>query len=231
MEAVYLSDITPPNVLKNIKGIIFDCDGVLINSFEANKWYYNWFKSNYDLEPMTADEEKFVHAHTNEEALKHILPADVHDEALSIRENPDLIKAADLIEVENGLTRVLEWLRTNKIRAAINTNRGDSLPAILQRFGIENFFSPAVTYGMLPNSKPHPEGVHYILSKWSMKPEEVVYIGDTWVDESCAEQAGVEFWAYRNPNLNARLHINDYWVLSNLLEKAKNDVWADCSCS
>ncbi len=225
MESIHISSITPPTVMKKIKGVIFDCDGVLINSFEANKWYYNWFKKRYDLELMTPEEEKFVHAHTHLESMKHILPEEVHEEALELCKLPDLKEGLNYIQVEEGLTRLLEWLRTNNIRMGINTNRTDTLPQVLQMFDIESFFNPAVTSTTLPVTKPHPAGVHYILDKWGLKTDEVVYIGDTWVDESCAERAGVEFWAYRSTGLNARLHIDSYWTLCNLLEKARNSVW------
>lgn len=230
MESIHISDITPPDLVKEVKGIIFDCDGVLINSFEANKWYYNWFKNRFGLEPMTSEEEKFVHAHTHAESMKHIMPADSLEEAMSLCGLPELREGLNYIQVEDGLSRLLEWLRTNRIKMGINTNRTDTLPMVLQKFNIEDFFNPAVTSTTLSVTKPHPAGVHYILDKWKMKPEEVVYIGDTWVDESCAERAGVEFWAYRSPGLNARLHIDSYWTLCNLLEKARNQVWGSCSC-
>ncbi|WP_320170167.1 HAD family hydrolase [Maridesulfovibrio sp.] len=225
MESIYISDVTPPDVVKKIKGVIFDCDGVLINSFESNKWYYNWFKKKFGLDPMTADEEKFVHAHTHLESLKHILPDDDHEEALELCSLPELQEGMKYVKIEDGLIRLLEWLRMQNVIMGINTNRTDTLPAILEMFGIDDFFSLAVTSTTLPVTKPHPAGVHYILDKWSLKREEVVYIGDTWVDERCAEQAGVEFWAYRSPTLNARLHINSYWTLCNLLEKARLSVW------
>lgn len=228
MESIHISDITPPEVVKEIKGIIFDCDGVLINSFEANKWYYNWFKNRFGLETMTTEEEKYVHAHTHLESLKHILPEELHDEALALCRLPELKEGISYIQVEEGLTRFLEWLRTHNIRMGINTNRTDTLPQVLQMFHIEDYFSPAVTSTTLPVTKPHPAGVHYILDKWSLKADEVVYIGDTWVDESCAQSAGVEFWAYRSPCLNARLHVSSYWTLCNLLEKARNNVWNGC---
>ncbi len=228
MEGIHLSDVTPPKFLKKIKGIIFDCDGVLISSFEANKWYYNWFKTNFGLPVMDADEERFVHAHTVFQSLKHVMPEEYYEEALELRKLPELAKALDYISLEDGLLKLLEWLRNNKIRMAINTNRTDSLSAVLHKFGVESFFAPTVTSTLLPNPKPHPDGVHYILDKWGMKREDVVYIGDTWVDEKCACSAGVDFWAYGNPKLNGSIYINDYWVLKNLLEKAKNNVWTEC---
>ncbi|SDL13055.1 haloacid dehalogenase superfamily, subfamily IA, variant 1 with third motif having Dx(3-4)D or Dx(3-4)E [Maridesulfovibrio ferrireducens] len=225
MEGIHLSDITPPEALKEIKGIIFDCDGVLISSFDANRWYYNWFKNKFNLPPMDKEEEKFAHAHTVFESLAHVLPEKNYEEALELRKLPELSEALSYIQIEEGLREVLVWLRDNNIRMAINTNRTDSLPTVLENLDIEGFFSPTVTSTLLPNSKPHPEGVHYILDKWSMKPEDVVYIGDTWIDESCASRAGVEFWAYCSPLLSASLYISDYWVLRSLFEKAKNNVW------
>ncbi|WP_432736787.1 HAD family hydrolase [Maridesulfovibrio sp. FT414] len=227
MESIHISDITPPEMMKKIKGVVFDCDGVLINSFEANMWYYNWFKKRYGLDPMTPEEEKYVHAHTHIDSMKHILPEEVFDEAFELCKLPELREGLNYIQVEDGLVRLLEWCRTHGIRMGINTNRTDTLPQVLQMFGIEDFFSVSVTSTTLPVTKPHPAGVHHILNKWAMQPEDIVYIGDTWVDESCANRAGVEFWAYRSTGLNARLHINSYWTLCNLLEKARNTVWVD----
>ena len=230
MESIHISPVTPPEVVKEIKGVIFDCDGVLINSFESNKWYYNKYKEKFGLEPMNAEEEKQVHALAHADALKFILPEEFHEEAFAFSSDESLREGVKLVEIEDGLTRLLEWLRSHNIRMGINTNRTYTLNTVLQMFDIEGYFSPAVTSTTLPNKKPHPEGVHYILQKWNMKPEEVVYIGDTWVDERCAERAGVEFWAYRSTGLNARFHIDSYWTLCNLLEKARNNVWSGCGC-
>ncbi|SME90888.1 HAD family hydrolase [Desulfovibrio gilichinskyi] len=226
MQGIFLSDITPPNVIKKIKGVIFDCDGVLISSFESNMWYYNWFKTRFGLPDMDKDEEQYVFAHTVFESLKHILPNENYQEALELRDLPELNEALSYIKIQDGLRELLVWLRDNNIRMAVNTNRTDSLSTVLQNLDIEEFFSPTVTSTLLPNAKPHPDGVFYILGEWGMKAEDVVYIGDTWVDEVCASRSGVEFWSFCSPKLNASLHIPDYWVLRNSLEKVTRNVWS-----
>ena len=226
MQGIHLSDITPPNVIKKIKGVIFDCDGVLISSFGSNMWYYNWFKTRFGLPAMDKDEEQYVFAHTVFESLKHILPEENYQEALKLRDLPELEEALSYIKIQDGLRELLVWLRDNNIRMAVNTNRTDSLSTVLQNLDIDEFFSPTVTSTLLPNAKPHPDGVYYILGKWGMKAKDVVYIGDTWVDEACASRAGVEFWSFCSPKLNASLHISDYWVLKNSLEKLKKNVWS-----
>ncbi len=230
MESIHLSSVTPPSVFKKIKGVIFDCDGVLIDSIDANIWYYNFFKKKFGLDPLTEEEIRYVHAHTVFESIRHVVPEKYHEEALEMRKDPALAEALNHIKIEEGLRGVLEWLQSRNIRMGINTNRTDTLPTVLSNLEIKDYFSPMVTATLLPNSKPHPEGVHYILEKWRMKPTDVVYIGDTWVDETCAQAAGVEFWAYRNADLNARIHISDYQVLQQALGRASREVWPNLGC-
>lgn len=225
MESIHLSSITPLNVFKKIKGIIFDCDGVLIDSIDSNIWYYNEFKKKFGLKPLSKDEIIYVHAHTVFESIRHIIPEQFHEEAFAMRQDPALAGASNYIKLTEGIFPFLEWCKANHLHMAVNTNRTDSLHAVLKKFNVDNFFFPTVTATLLPNCKPHPEGVYYILGQWRLKASDVVYIGDTWIDEACAQAAGVEFWAYRNTGLNARLHISDYWLLQRALSKLVRNGW------
>ncbi|WP_027178083.1 HAD family hydrolase [Maridesulfovibrio bastinii] len=199
--------------LKKIKGIIFDCDGVLIDSINSNIWYYNQFKKKFGLKPLTDEEIKYVHAHTVFESIKYIIPEESHEEALAIRKDPMFEKASDYIKLAEDLVPFLEYLKSASILMAVNTNRTDSLDYILDKFELQDFFDLKVNSTLLPKSKPHPDGVYYILEKWGITPENAVYIGDTWIDEECAKAAGVAFWAYRNADLDSDMHITDYRIL------------------
>jgi phosphoglycolate phosphatase-like HAD superfamily hydrolase len=50
-----------------------------------------------------------------------------------------------------------------------------------------------------------------------MKREEVVFIGDSQVDQSTAEAAGVNFWSFANPYLRGRMYIPDFLTLREFL--------------
>lgn len=223
MQPQHLGIKTPLSFFKKLKGIIFDCDGVLIDSIDANIWYYNQFRKKFDLAPLTDDEIKYVHAHTVFEAIKHIIPEEHLEKAMAMREDPSLLKAGDYIKLSEELVPFLEWLKSNSINIAVNTNRTDSLDMVLNKFGINHYFSPKVTATTLSKTKPEPDGVYYILDQWGLNAEDVVYIGDTFVDEQCAKAAGVDFWAYRNSELEAVLHIEDYKILKQKLQQASDE--------
>jgi phosphoglycolate phosphatase-like HAD superfamily hydrolase len=88
---------------------------------------------------------------------------------------------------------------------------------VLDYFSLSGFFSPVVTAAHVSWSKPHPESLHLILRHWRMKREEVVFIGDSQVDQSTAEAAGVNFWSFANPYLRGRMYIPDFLTLREFL--------------
>ena len=63
---------------ERIAGVVFDCDGVLIDSREANTAYYNRILAIAGFGPMNPDEENYTHMHAMWESLLHIFPQDLH---------------------------------------------------------------------------------------------------------------------------------------------------------
>jgi len=45
---------------------IFDCDGVLFDSKEANRHYYNFIATELGREELSPEELEYVHMHTAE---------------------------------------------------------------------------------------------------------------------------------------------------------------------
>ena len=76
--------IMNPRLLEGLKTIVFDNDGVLIDSYEANMRYYGAIKEQLGLPPMTDAEKVFVHTRTHNEAVRHIVSADQVDRAFEI---------------------------------------------------------------------------------------------------------------------------------------------------
>ena len=60
-----------------------------------------------------------------------------------------------------------------------------------------------------------------MLLPWSVStavsPAEVIYVGDSQVDEQAAKAAGIPFVAYRNPDLTAGHHIRHLAEMADLL--------------
>ena len=211
------------NCFARIRGIIFDCDGVILNSYKANMRYFNMFKESFGLPPMDDGEERFVHAASVFESLRHILPEQDWDEVLACREK---IKYTDIIphlEPMPGLYETLDWLKEQGYLLGINTNRTDTMELVNERFGLLRYFDPIINSTKVSHPKPHPEGVYKILKAWDVSPGDVVYIGDTHVDQATSHHAGVRFWAFDDNFLDADLHVRNFSSLLEWLKKAQTE--------
>jgi HAD superfamily hydrolase (TIGR01509 family) len=107
-------------------------------------------------------------------------------------------------------------LRTRYL-TAIATNRGKSLPLVLHQVGLDNLFDLTVTAYDVTRPKPHPECLEKILSQFRLQPEAALYIGDAALDQEVAAAAGVDFAAYKNPELTARYHLQSHLDLLKVL--------------
>lgn len=217
---ITVNHLMDPAVLGGARAFIFDCDGVLLDSYHGNVFYYNQFKKKLGLPPMTKEEEHYVHVHTVFESLKYILPEDRYEEGLRLREELDYAEVIPHLRREPGLLDVLQWIRGAGIPMAINTSRTDTMPLVMKRLKFEGYFEPVVTSMTLGKAKPDPDTMYYILERLNMGVEDVVFIGDSIVDQRTAENSGVRFWAYKNADLKGEVLIPDWFILKNMLTRA-----------
>jgi len=208
-----------PQLLIGIKCVVFDCDGVLIDSLEANKKYYGNIKEQLGLSPLTASEIKYVHMHTHKDAIAHIVPEDRFADAWKIVKEFDSSSLVEYLKRSEGVREFLWWLRSANFQLAVNTSRTDTVDFILKIMDLEGFFHPVITSAKVVSPKPHPEGMHMIMQEHGVQPHEVAYIGDSQVDEKTAMASGVRFWAYKDQSLNAEVHIEDFWEIKAAMQR------------
>lgn len=219
--------IMNPRLLEGLKTIVFDNDGVLVDSYEANMVYYGTIRETLGMEPMSDAERHFVHTRTHNEAVRHIVPADKVEEAFEIGRNIDQSLLHPHLKRSDGIHEFLWWLRDAGFNLAVNTSRGESMDMILDLLDLHGFFHPVITSAKVTVPKPHPEGLHRIMREHGVRPDEVAYIGDSIVDEKAAQAAGVRFWAYKDNALNAQVHIDSFWDIKAAMQRCyKGDALA-----
>ncbi len=217
------SPLVVPAELSVIRGVVFDCDGVLVDSRDANRMYYNLIRERLGLLSMTPEEEDYVHAHSVIQSLARVIPPERLEEAHAVRRAFDYRDILPYVYLEPGLRELLVLLRQKNVRMGVLTNRTDTMDLILETFDLGLFFSPVITAGRLSHPKPSPEGLHRIMTTWGLDRSQVAYLGDSALDERSARAAGVAFWAYKNPALLAAMHVPDYEKLRLCLRKALPD--------
>ncbi len=209
-----------PGFGRGIGGVIFDCDGVLVDSRQANIRFYNLILEELGLSPMDPEDEEYVHSQTVTESIRRIVPESELEGAFHAARRVSYTSVLPWIEPQAGLIEGLDRLLALGVPCAINTNRTNTMGLILDRFGLRKYFAPVVTAATVRHPKPHPESLYWILSTWELSPEKVVFIGDTEVDRRTAAAAGVPFWAFGNEALSAVRHIRDHRQVSEAVEES-----------
>jgi phosphoglycolate phosphatase-like HAD superfamily hydrolase len=206
--------------LRRYRGFIFDCDGVLIDSFVANTVYYNKYRTHFNLPPMNAEDEIYTHIQNVYDSLRRIVPAELYDDALAYRSQIDYRDMLPFLTREPGIRRLLGWLKAQNFLLGVDTNRMDTVHLVFKAVDLEGYFHPVMTVANTAAPKPDPDGVRQILEDWGLPREEVVFLGDSSVDEHTAKNAGVDFWAFKNPDLDAKLLVPDFPTLLEALKRA-----------
>ncbi len=195
------------NVLKLVG---FDCDGVLFDSRDANIAFYNSILARFGRDPMAVEQVEFVHSHTFRESVEYLF-----------REAPNLAEVLDycatidyrpFIPLMVEMPRLREFLHFLRPRylTAVATNRTTTTHLVLQEHRLQELFDYVVSALDVSRPKPHPEAFWRILAHFRLSPAEVIYIGDSQVDEAFARNAGVRLVAYRNPALKADFYLESF---------------------
>lgn len=200
-----------------IKGVIFDCDGVMFESRGANLAYYNDILAFFGEEPVTEDDREratLCHSAASPEVLATLLGAERLEQALAIATSIDYRKFIPYMTPEPGLFEVLEQLSA-RVPLAVATNRGYSMPEILAHFSLSHYFTAVITSRDVERPKPHPDMLILARQRLGIASENLLFVGDSVYDRAAAESAGIPFAAYKpsfvaDAPVESHHHLLDY---------------------
>lgn len=203
--------------MSQLKIVIFDCDGVMFDSKDANKHYYNHILEKLGRPPMDEKELEYVHMHHVVDSISHIFrhyPEDL-EKADEYRLGLDYTPYLQYMIMEPDLPEFLDFLKPSH-KTAISTNRASTMPAVLQLFNLKDRFDKVVTSLDVERSKPHPEALRKILDHFDLTVNEAVYIGDSIVDREHTAGIGMRLIAFKNPDLPAEYHVGSFMEITKL---------------
>jgi len=202
---------------RKIRCVIYDCDGVLFDSLEANTKLYNDLCARVGRGSLREEELKYVHTHTVFEALHFIFDQEegMEKKALELLrlKQIDLREYVVYLKMEPHLLQTLEKLKEKGILRVINTNRTTSMKYIMEKYDLWQYFEMVVTALDVKNPKPNPESIQKIIQELNLNKEEAVFVGDSDVDQQTAKSSGVRFIAYKNREIANDLFIDDHFDL------------------
>ncbi len=177
-----------------IELVIFDADGVLFDSVEANIAYYNTIFGAIGEPPLSPVEER----------------EGIYYAAITMferRAGSDLEKLARMKEVARSLDSepffrllltpfelrpfMIELRR--RYRLALATNRSTTVPALVEYLGLADIFEAVASARDRVRPKPAPDILELCVRRAGVEAHRAVYVGDSHIDREAAAAAGIRF--------------------------------------
>lgn len=189
------------SVKSRYKAVIYDCDGVMLDSIESNYVFYDRIMAHLGRPPLDRSDEKsrtVLHTYSFTNVMEYFFCNDPQaEQAMAFART---IRYRDLVQymrMEEGFRETLDRIKPHAA-LAICTNRANSMEMILDDFGLNGYFSCIMTAARVTNPKPHPEPLLKVLAHYGIEPREALFVGDAEVDRQSAVGAGVPFVAYKS---------------------------------
>lgn len=193
------------------KLVVFDCDGVIFDSIEANRRFYNAVLARMGRAELTPEDLVRVHMYTTDDAVRYLFrdEQDMYLQAIQYARSMGYADFIPYMRFEPGVPETLDALRP-MVRTAILTNRSNTMPRLREEFGLDRWFDLIVCAMDVARPKPEPEGMYRILDELGVSGKDTVYVGDSRIDEEVSERTGIPLIAYKNRSLKAVFHVEHF---------------------
>lgn len=209
-------------VNERYKAVIYDCDGVMFDSFEANFEFYSRVMARFCMPPLDrrdSETMRILHTFACKEVLDYLFTGDPRrkeaGEFVSAIDYRDLVP---FMRMEEGFRETLELLRP-RVGLAVCTNRSTSMDQVLETFDLSDSFAFVMTASKATFPKPHPEPLLRVLDYFKISPSEALFVGDSEVDRLAAAAAKVPFIAYKSV-LPCAARIESHYDILPLLDRS-----------
>ena len=179
--------------MKDIRLIIFDLDGTLVDAYRAICSSVNFVlkRLNYPRQPDAVIRRKVGWG--DENLLKPFVSPKELPKALRLyrkHHGKSLLRYARLLPAAGF---VLERLQDKGYKLAVASNRPTKFSRIIIRhLAIGEYFDYVLCADKLKHRKPHPEILRKIMKKFFLKPACTLYVGDMAIDAQAGKRAGVK---------------------------------------
>lgn len=173
-----------------LKALLFDLDGTLVDSLTP---FFGWCReaSLSVGGPPLCEREIREHFGKKEESIFRELLGDALGLAAYRRYVEITAERLSDIHVFEGMVPLLAEARASGIGASVVTGRGrETTEMILEHQKLRPHFSTVVVDDDVARPKPAPDGILLALQRLALRPEEVVFVGDTLADMGAAHAAG-----------------------------------------
>lgn len=177
--------------------VIFDMDGVIIDSNPYHKEAWLQFAEKHNIELKEEEVGEKIFGKTNTTALRDVFGKEFSpEENMKLGEEKEAIyrelHEKDLVPIP-GVRQYLERLKQNGIPMAVATNAPVSnVDFIMERTGLRHYFEVVIDSSSVKNGKPDPEIYLKSAEKLGMPPARCIVMEDSVPGAEAGLRAGMK---------------------------------------
>lgn len=189
-----------------LRGVLFDFDGTLADSFDAIAESVNFVRAENQLPALRFEEIKSHVGHGLEHLMEKMLPG------CDIRQAKNAYHAHHRIHMKMhtrlypNAREFLSKLQLSGISMGVCSNKPVGFTTeLIEHLGISEFFNVVLGPEDVPSPKPAPDMLIEAAKRLKIKHNEVVYVGDMDVDIKASGAAGMEVWIVRHDDSSFKI--------------------------
>ena len=180
-----------------IKAILFDMDGVLVDSHDA--WFYIFNKALNKFEGREVTVEEFdskIWSIAFDQTAKKYFKVPIQDIRDYYTELYNDYKKR--LKLMNNVKETLSELKSKDIKLVVVSNTQKSvIERLLADIGLLEFFNLCIGGDSVEKGKPEPDILYKALELLKLNKDEALFVGDTKYDKMAAEKAGIKFIGFK----------------------------------
>jgi HAD superfamily hydrolase (TIGR01509 family) len=202
------------NGLANIKAVLFDLDGVLIDSYLG--WYllFNDALRHFGFTQISEETFRRHWGQSTEDDVRIFMRGRTVEEVRAFFQTHFVNYLSDFKINPSAQKTLKALLRSNIKLACVTNSHRDIARQILTVHQLDKYFKIVVTADDVKRPKPAPDMLFEVFRLLKIRPGQALFIGDTQSDKQAGAAAGCLFVGYK---LNAVLTVDRLDDLYNLL--------------
>lgn len=203
-----------------IKAVLFDIDGVLLDSLAANTLFYQNLVTAYGYRRPSRKEVRRIFSLNLSDAIRRLTKERSKKRLEEIHEAGRTFDYPyDKLGYDRNMERVVARLGRNYLLGMVTNRVREGTVGIFPNPNFIRRFKAIVTFDDTPKHKPSPEPLLLAAKRLRVKPAECVYIGDSDIDASAARAARMRFIGYSNRGLRCDANVSGFLGIPRALKK------------
>lgn len=190
--------------------VLFDMDGVIIDSNPAHKKAIVQFCNKYNKHLSDDEMKRYIWGRTNKEWIRHLFGEDLPDNELRVYADEKELLFRTIykpdVRLLNGLPAFLELLKTHNIPMAIGTSAPRAnVDFVFEHTGIGQYFDAVLDERAVTVGKPDPEIYLKAAKALNFAPADCIVIEDSLSGVEAGKRAGCKVIGITTTHSDAEL--------------------------